>query len=147
MATLCNIIWHIPFLGFLFSLAYALWGLLLCCTIVLYPIGLGYLQLAKFLLSPFSSQMVDRADLDVLRGESHNVILEGYETIIRILYFPFGLVAAVFAIALIVTEFCSIIGIPFALVWAKSLGTIFNPINKVAVPEYVAEDIERLKRR
>jgi uncharacterized membrane protein YccF (DUF307 family) len=39
----------------------------------------------------------------------------------------------------------SIIGIPVALVIAKSLGTVLNPVNKVCVPAAVAEELERRK--
>ena len=48
-----NILWHFPFFGFLFALFYALFGAILCCTVILYPVGLGFFQIARFLLTPF----------------------------------------------------------------------------------------------
>ena len=55
MRTLGNILWHIPFLGFLSALGTFLIGGLMVITIIGAPLGLGLIQLSKFLLSPFSS--------------------------------------------------------------------------------------------
>lgn len=41
--------------------------------------------------------------------------------------------------------FLTILGIPAAMVLARSLGTYFNPVGKVCVPRQVAEAIERKK--
>lgn len=145
MKVLLNIIWHVPFLGFFFALVYAIIGALFCCTVILSPIGLGYFNFARFLLSPFSSAMVSRSDLDKLTGKKQNEVLATYSTIVRIVYFPFGLFNAIMALFLIIIEFLSLIGIPCGLVWAKGLSTIFNPVNKVRVPKSVADEIERIK--
>ncbi len=145
MRTLGNIIWHIPFLGFLFSLAYAVGGLFFCITIIGIPIGLGWLQFSLFLLSPFSKAMVSREDLNLLTGKSQSEGMQAFSIIVRILYFPLGLFAAIGALCTIIGEFISIIGIPCGIVWAKSLSTIFNPVNKVCVPRAVAMEIERRK--
>lgn len=147
MRTLLNIIWHFPFFGFLIALWYAIWGVLFCCTIILMPIGLGYLQFARFLLSPFSSAMVSKSDLAKLTGKRQNTAASAYSTVVRIVYFPFGLLNAIGAILLIAAEFISLIGIPCGLVWAKGLSTIFNPVNKVRVPKVVADEIRRLKEQ
>lgn len=145
MRTLGNIIWHLPFFGFLFALAYALGGLFFCITVIGIPIGLGWLQFSLFLLSPFSKAMVSREDLDRLTGKNQSGGMQAFSTIVRILYFPFGLFAAIGALCTIIGEFISIIGIPCGIVWAKSLPTIFNPVNKVCVPRAVAMEIERRK--
>lgn len=146
MKTFLNIIWHIPFFGFLFALSYALVGLLFCITIVGLPIGLGLLQFSKFLLWPHGNKMVNSADIHELKQTEQNGLWKIFALVVRILYFPFGLFAAIGCIITIVAEFVSIIGIPSGLVWAKSLGTIFNPVNKVCVPEYVALEIEKKKQ-
>ncbi len=145
MGCLFNILWHFPFFGFVFALFYALFGLLMCCTIILIPVGLGWLQFARFLLSPFSCAMVSRSDLEKVTGEKQNSAMAAFSFVIRILYFPFGCIAAVGALFTIAAEFLSIIGIPCGLVWAKSLATIFNPVNKVCVPKAVGDEIERMK--
>lgn len=145
MKTFGNIIWHFPFFGFLFALAYAIIGLIACMTIIGIPIGLGLFQFSQFLLSPFSKAMVTRKDLEMIDGNKQGDAMKAFSFIVRILYFPFGLVAAISAICTIIVEFITIIGIPSGMVWAKSLSTIFNPVNKVCVPKAVADRIEAIK--
>lgn len=64
MRTLGNIIWHIPFLGFLTAFWTFIIGGILTLTIVASPIGLGLMQLSRFLLTPFSMKMVSRNTLN-----------------------------------------------------------------------------------
>lgn len=131
MRTLGNIIWHIPFLGFITAFWTFLIGGILTLTIVASPIGLGLIQLSRFLLTPFSMKMVSKNTLN----KKQNQLWKAYGFIVRIIYFPIGLVLAVVTIFQIVGLFISIIGIPTAIVLAKSLETYFNPVNKVCVPE------------
>lgn len=145
MRTLGNIIWHIPYCGFLKSLFYAIGGLFWCITIIGIPLGMGLFQLSLFMLAPFSQGLVSKKDLELLTGEKQDSFVKAWSIIIRILYFPFGLFAAMGSIVLIITEFVTLIGIPCGLVEAKALSTIFNPINKKCVPRAVAEEIERRK--
>ncbi|MBE9468073.1 MAG: hypothetical protein IMY72_07105 [Bacteroidetes bacterium] len=137
MRTLGNILWHVPFLGFLSALATFLFGGLLVITVIGAPIGLGLIQLSKFLLTPFSKEMIDKNDLD----EKQNALWKTFGILIRIIYFPFGLILAIMTIFQIAGLFVSIIGIPVALVLAKSLGTYFNPVNKTCVAKAVADKI------
>lgn len=131
MRTLGNIIWHIPFLGFLTAFWTFIIGGILTLTIVASPIGLGLMQLSRFLLTPFSMKMVSRNTLN----KKQNKFWKAYGFIVRIIYFPIGLVLAIVTVCQIVGLFISIIGIPTAIVLAKSLETYFNPVNKVCVPE------------
>lgn len=140
-----NILWHFPFFGFLFALFYALFGAILCCTMVLYPVGLGFFQIAQFLLSPFSSALVSRKELDLVRPQERSTAATAYSTIITVLYFPFGLIAAAGALFAMIGEFLSIIGIPCGIVWFKALPAIFMPVDKVCVPKAVADEIARIK--
>ncbi len=141
MRTLGNIIWHFPFLGFIDAFLTFLIGGLLVITIVGSPIGLGLIQLSKFLLTPFSASMIDKHDLK----PDQNKLWRAYGCIVRVIYFPIGLILALIVICKIVGLFISIIGIPVALVLAKSLGTFFNPVNKVCVPVEVREEVNRRK--
>lgn len=131
MRTLANIIWHIPFLGFITAFWTFVIGGILTLTIVAAPIGLGLMQLARFLLTPFSMQMVSKGSLN----QKQNLLWKAYGFIVRIFYFPIGLLLAIVTVCQIVGLFMSIVGIPVAIVLAKSLGTYFNPVNKVCVPE------------
>lgn len=64
MRALGNVLWHIPFLGFLTALVVLLLGLVLTASIVAAPIGLGLIQYAKFLFWPFGNAMVSKSDLN-----------------------------------------------------------------------------------
>ena len=143
MRTLGNILWHIPFLGFLSALGVFFTGLLFVMTVIGAPIGLGLFQLSKFLLTPFSSAMIDKKEL----GKNQNKLWQAFGFIVRILYFPFGLILAIVTIFQIAALFITIVGIPVALVLAKSLGTYFNPVNKVCVPRAVQTEIEQRKAK
>jgi len=141
MRTLGNIIWHIPFLGFLSAFFTFLFGGLLVVTVVGAPIGLGLIQLAKFLLSPFSSKMISKDDLNVQQNQAW----KAYGLIIRILYIPFGVIMSMVVLFQTIAMFVSIVGIPVAVVLAKSLPTYFNPVNKICVSSHVAEELSRQK--
>ncbi len=141
MRTLANIIWHFPFLGFLTAFWTFIIGGLLVLTIIGSPIGLGLIQLSKFLITPFSMVMIPKSDLN----PKQNKLWRTYGFIIRIIYFPIGLILAIWTICQIIGLCISIIGIPVAIVLAKSLGTYFNPVNKVAVPIAVEDAVYRRK--
>jgi len=104
-------------------------GGILVLTVVGSPIGLGLIQLSRFLLTPFTMSMVSKSDLNI----KQNLLWRTFGIFVRIIYFPFGLVLAIVTLCQIVGLFLSIVGIPVALVLAKSLETYFNPVNKVCV--------------
>jgi len=141
MKTLGNIIWHIPFLGFVNALVVALAGLFWTITVVGAPIGVGLLEYSKFLLWPFGNSMVSKSDLKI----EQNKAWKAYSMIIMVLYFPFGLIMCCFAIFQIVALFVTIVGIPPAIVVAKSLGTYLNPVNKKCVSSAVSDELEKRK--
>jgi uncharacterized membrane protein YccF (DUF307 family) len=99
------------------------------------------MELGKFLFWPFGNSMVSKSELNEQQNKSWKV----YSTIVMILYFPFGLFFTIVAIFQVVGLFISIIGIPAALVVAKSLGTYLNPVNKKCVPSAVTDELERRK--
>jgi Predicted membrane protein len=146
MKTFLSVLWHLPFFGFLFAIYYAILGVIFCISIVGAPIGLGLLQFSKFLLSPFKNKMVNKADVNELSDAEENKLWKAFSLIVRIVYFPFGCFGAISCCFVIAAQFITIIGIPAGMVWAKSLGTIFNPVSKVCVPNVVAEEIERKKQ-
>lgn len=139
MKTLGNILWHIPFMGFISAIFVYLFGLVLTATVVAAPIGLGLMELGKFLFSPFGHAMVSKDDLNIEQNQKWKM----YSTIVRVIYFPFGLLFAILAIFQVVFLFFTIVGIPVAIVVAKSLGTYLNPVNKKCVHSAVADELER----
>ena len=72
--------------------------------------------------------------------------MHAYSTIVSILYLPFGLIFVVLSVIQIVALCFTIVGIPVALVVAKSLGTALNPVNKICVRSAVVEELERRRR-
>lgn len=139
MKTLGNILWHIPFMGFLSAIFVYLLGLLLTATVVAAPIGLGLMEFGKFLFAPFGHAMVSKDDLNVEQNPKWKM----YSTLVRVIYFPFGMIFAIAAVFQVVLMFFTIVGIPVALVVAKSLGTYINPVNKKCVHSAVAEELDR----
>ena len=130
MRTIANILWHIPFLGFLNALYAFLLGLLLTVLVITAPIGLGLIQYSKFLMFPFSTEMVSSSEA----GRQRHPLWAAYSTIIMILYLPLGLVAFLFGLVQCLGLAITIIGLPGAYIIFKSLGTYFNPVGKVCVP-------------
>ena len=129
MRTLANILWHFPFMGFLSAICTFFVGLLLIITIIGAPIGLGLLELAKFLMTPFSSEMINERKIH----KRQNKLWLTYGFLVRILYFPFGLILSIVTVIQIIGLCISIIGIPLAIILAKSLKTYYNPYNKVFI--------------
>lgn len=134
MRTLGNIIWNIPFLGFVTAALVFLIGLLFVVTIIAAPIGLGLIQYSKFLLLPFSYDMVSKSEID---GDANkNILWQTYGFILKTVYVIFlGIPMVILSLVHIVCCFCSIIGIPVAIVMAKSLGTLLQPVGKVCVDQ------------
>jgi uncharacterized membrane protein YccF (DUF307 family) len=139
MKTLGNILWHFPFFGFVNAAIVYLLGLLLIVTVIAAPIGLGLMEFGKFLFAPFGHAMVSKSDLNM----KQNSAWKTYSAVVMILYFPFGLILAFVAVIQVAVLFCSIVGIPVALVVAKSLGTYINPVNKKCVHGAVVEELQR----
>lgn len=143
MRALGNVLWHFPFFGFVTAALTWLFGLLLTVTIVAAPIGLGLMEFGKFLFAPFSQAMVSKADLNI----EQNVLWESYSIVVMILYLPIGIIIVLISAVQVIGLCLSIIGIPVALVVAKSLGTLFNPVNKVCVHRSVAEELMQRRAR
>lgn len=144
MRTLGNILWHIPLLGFLNAGFAYLSGLLLAATGVGAPIGLGLMEYGKFLLAPFSRAMISKSELGVEQKKAWKI----FSTIIAIFYIiTFGIILSVITLVQAVFLCFTIFGIPVAVVLAKSLGTIFNPVNKKCVSWAVADELAREKAR
>ena len=141
MKTIGNILWHIPFLGFVNAILTYLIGLLLTATVILSPLGMGLMEYGKFLFAPFGRAMVSKSDLNI----EQNKLWKAYSVIFMILYFPIGLVVFVVSAVQAVTLLVSIVGIPVGLVVIKSLGTALNPINKKCVHQAVRDELDRRK--
>ena len=132
---------YFPFFGFLTAGFVYIIGLLFTLTVVAAPIGLGLMELGKFLFKPFGSQMIDKKGV---KKES-NPKWEKYSKIIMILWLPIGIILSIVSALQAIFLAFTIIGIPVAVVIAKSIPTYFNPVNKICVSSIMAEEIERAK--
>lgn len=141
MRTLGNILWHFPFFGFLNAIIVYIIGLLLTLTVIAAPIGLGLMEYGKFLFAPFSWAMVSKSKMNV----EQNKAWQAYSTVVMIIYIPIGLIMCLLAVLQVIGLITSIIGIPVAIVIAKSMGTYLNPVNKKCVHFAVAEAIDKQK--
>lgn len=141
MKALSTVLWHFPFLGFVDAAFIYLLGLFFTATVVGAPLGLGLLEFGKFLLSPFGKTMISKKELNVEQNKAWKI----YSTIFLIIYFPFGLILCTAAAVQVFLLCITIIGIPPAMVIAKSMGTFLNPVNKKCVSAAFAEELERRK--
>ncbi len=136
-----NILWHIPFCGFLSALGAFLIGLLLTVLVVTAPIGLGLIQYSKFLLLPFTYSMVSISDTNL----NQNALWKTYSFIIRIIYFPIGLILAICTALQAIALCLTVVGIPVGLVVFKSVGVHLNPVGKICVHHSVENAINSKK--
>jgi uncharacterized membrane protein YccF (DUF307 family) len=141
MKTIGNILWHFPFFGFVTAIMTWIFGALLTLTIIAAPIGLGLMEYGKLLFWPFGNAMVSKKDLNI----KQNAVWKTYSTIISIIYFPVGLFLTICAAIQVFALCITIVGIPVALVVAKSLSTYLNPVNKICVHGSVVNEIDRRK--
>ena len=139
MRALATVLWHFPFFGFLRALIVFVIGMILTLTVVAAPIGLGWIQYSRFLLSPFSNEMVDTGAI----GREQNPYWRVYGTIVWILYLPLGIIACITGVIATILMAISIIGIPCAIVEAKSLGFYLKPVGRVCVPAGLSDEIRR----
>ena len=137
MRTLANILWYFPCFGFIDAFLIFLLGCLLVVTVVGAPLGMGLIQLSSFLLAPFSRCMIDKSDLNI----EENKYWKSFGLIVRIVYIPFGLLISILVILQCILLCISIIGIPIAVILAKSLSTFFNPVNKKCIPVSVSKEL------
>ena len=144
MRTLLNILWHFPFFWFLQALmAYIIWRIWVILVIPS-PIWFWLIELAKFLLAPFSRVMIDSKELYPEKAWLDS-FWKKYSLFVRITYFPIGLIFAFFVILDVIFLSITIIGIPLAVIIAKQLGTVFNPVNKICVSLDVYRELQRKK--
>lgn len=143
MAALGNVLWHIPFLGFLSAFGLFIIGGILIVTVIAAPIGTGLWELGKFYLMPFGNRIVNAKDLGT--PASTNTAWRVWGWILLVLWLPLGALFAI-SIAIQCLLLCiTIIGIPAAIASANSIPALFNPVGKKCVKREIAEELNRRK--
>jgi uncharacterized membrane protein YccF (DUF307 family) len=141
MRLLGNILWHIPFLGFLSALYMFLLGAFFTLTIVGAPIGAGLFELGCFYLAPFGNRMVDASLLDT--PLSRNPIWVTWGWVMTLLWLPFGLIACFFLTLQALAACLTIVGLPVGLAIFRSLNTILNPVGKTVISADLKQELAR----
>lgn len=138
MRTLGNVLWHFPFGGFLVASVTGVVGLLFVSTVIAAPVGLGILEIAKYLLGPFTQAMVPETELAVERSSK----TKAYFAIATALYLPFGIFIASCVLLQAFFGAISLFGIPVAVVSWRSVPSILNPVGKRCVRRAIAEGLQ-----
>ncbi|WP_304293756.1 YccF domain-containing protein [Campylobacter gracilis] len=140
MRILGNIIWFFM-AGWILAILTYLSGLILTVLVVTAPVGLGLMEYGKFLFLPFTHDMVRKKNNPsggTLRKSYH-----AYATIVKVVYILlFGIWLYIVGLVAVIAQFVTIIGIPGAIVIAKSLHTIFNPVDKICIRRNKELDVE-----
>ena len=141
MRLLFNIVWWV-LLGWLVALTFYVLGIVLTLLVVTAPVGLGLMEYGKFLLAPFSREMISEAKFQL--DADKNSAWKAYSGVVMIVYIlcagiwlALGVALSAFAQAI------TIVGLPNAYVLAKSLGTVFNPVGKKCVSKAVSDELKR----
>lgn len=130
MALLGNIIWFVLG-GWWNFLVYAAFGLLFCMTIIGIPIGKALFQYAKLMVLPFGKVIVKETEL---KGKDNVAAVRRVGgTIANILWLPFGVATFLANIGLMIVCAISIIGIPAAIVIARSCKFLLWPVGAKVV--------------
>jgi hypothetical protein len=141
MRILGNIIWFFM-AGWIFAILTYLSGLILTVLVVTAPVGLGLMEYGKFLFLPFTHDMVHKKKGSIT--DAVHMTYQTYANIVKVIYIiVFGIWLFIGGIFTVIGQFITIIGIPCAIVLAKSLGTIFNPVDKVCISHDLAEELRR----
>ncbi len=145
MKTLGNILWYFPFFGFLNAIVVWIVAGLWAVTIVGLPIAKGLFEFGKFLLKPFGNEMIA---MEKAGDAGAAKLWNTWGKVLGIVWIVcFGWWMAIIAVFQIAGLFISIVGIPVAIVMAKSIGVYINPVGKTCVPSLLKEEIERAKIR
>jgi len=125
MRTLGNLIWFVLY-GWWLGTISAIIGLLFCLTVIGIPIGIASLQYAKLMYLPFGKEIVRES---FIKGPQQNSFIKGtVYTILNIIWLPFGLFLILISIPVIILNAVSIIGIPYAIILARSCKFMLWPV-------------------
>ena len=140
MRILGNIIWFFM-AGWILAILTYLSGLILTILVVTAPVGLGLMEYGKFLFLPFTHDIVRKKNNP--SGGALCKSYHAYATIVKVVYILFfGIWLYIVGLLAVIAQFVTIIGIPGAIVLAKSLHTIFNPVDKICIRHNKEPDVE-----
>uniref|UniRef100_A0A7S2S5Z4 Inner membrane component domain-containing protein n=1 Tax=Mucochytrium quahogii TaxID=96639 RepID=A0A7S2S5Z4_9STRA len=125
-----NVLWICFGSGAVIAAVYAVFGFLLCCTIVLAPFGLQLLKIAQLALFPFGKH-VDSCSCE----NSCTAIID---IIMNVLWFPMGFVLLQLHIVMGISCALTCIGIPFAFQHLKLAQLALFPFGSANHNDYTS---------
>ncbi|MCM1193302.1 MAG: hypothetical protein NC123_09435 [Butyrivibrio sp.] len=139
MALLGNILWFI-FFGWWNFLLYGLLGIIFSITIIGIPIGKALFQYAKLMALPFGKVIIKETEL---KGkENVSVIRRVGGMIANILWLPIGIITFILNIGTMIVCAISIIGIPVAVVIARSCKFLLWPVGAKVITKDKADTLK-----
>lgn len=138
MALLGNIIWFV-LCGWWNFLLYGFLGCVCCITIIGIPIGKALFQYAKLMVFPFGKVIVK--ETDIKGKENVAAVRRVGGTIANILWLPAGVIGFILNIGLMIACAVTIIGIPVAVVIAKSCTFLLWPVGARVITKQEAETL------
>ena len=139
MALLGNIIWFI-LVGWWNFLVYCFFGVLCCITIIGIPIGKSLFQYAKLMALPFGKVIVK--ETDIKGAENVSGIRKVGGVIANIIWLPFGIIFFLSNIVIMIASAITIIGIPSAVVIAKSCKFLIWPVGAKVIKK---DDMDNIR--
>lgn len=138
MALLGNILWFVV-VGWWNFILYSLLGVLFSITIIGIPIGKALFQYAKLMTLPFGKVIVNET---FIKGEENvSTVRKVGGMIANIIWLPIGVITFIFNIALMIGCAITIIGIPAAVVIAKSSKFLLWPVGAKVITKEEADTI------
>jgi len=143
MSTIGNLIWFVLG-GFWMGLGWWAAGLLMVISIVGIPWARSCFVIGGFCFFPFGREAIDRRELTGKDDLGTGALgLLG-----NIVWFVFaGIWLAIGHVISAVANFCTIIGIPFAIQHLKLASCALAPVGKTIVPKEVAAEARRRNAR
>ena len=116
MAGFGNLIWFVLG-GWFWAIVWLLLAGLFAITIIGLPIARACLEFAKLSAFPFGKEII--RDTELLGKDNVSTATKSVNTILGIIWFPFGLILTISYFALALAFFVSLIGIPFGIAYVR----------------------------
>lgn len=148
MSFVGNLLWFVFGGGLFTGLIWFFAGLLLCLTIILYPLGIACLRISRFAFFPFGKTLVPIAWLEKDDASQEDKAATAIITFCAGVGNVIWVVIAGFWLSLIhaVVGLCCFLGIltiPFGLANFKLCAACFAPLGKRVVSISLAKELER----
>jgi len=151
MASLGNLIWFV-FGGEILALIWLIFAGLFATTGVGLPLARAFLEFAKLSAFPFGKEVIRETELK--GSDNVSTFRKVVSVILNILWFPIGLILTIILFFYGIISFCTIIGIPVAVVYVRMGKFLLFPkgcrvvSQKQAYASATANEIEkRMKKK